>query len=163
MIFSVDVIVALMIWLSIIFTQVFLFGSLGFWGVTFNSISMVNIIVSIALSSNFCVHVGHAFLQTQAPDENEDGDLQSNHQRRVYKARQALAKMGGSILHGAFSSFLAIVSLSSGSTITAQLFCIWFGTYLYSFANAFVLLPVMLSLCGPLNRKKEHHGYEDVF
>ena len=30
----------------------------------------------------------------------------------------------------------------------------WFGIIIFGVANGFILLPVMLSLCGPLNRVK---------
>jgi len=64
----------------------------------------------------------------------------------------ALGNMGSSVFHGAFSTFLAIVTLSpSNSYIFVSFFKMWFGIIVFGLANGFVLLPVMLTLWGPLN------------
>mmetsp|Transcript_27376 Transcript_27376/g.41641 ORF Transcript_27376/g.41641 Transcript_27376/m.41641 type:complete len:87 (+) Transcript_27376:2527-2787(+) len=61
--------------------------------------------------------------------------------------------MGSSVFHGSFSTFLAIVVLGpSASYIFQAFFKMWFGIIIFGVANGFILLPVMLSLCGPLNR-----------
>ena len=61
--------------------------------------------------------------------------------------------MGSSVFHGAFSTFLAIVVLSpSNSYIFVSFFKMWFGIIVFGLANGFVLLPVMLTLWGPLNK-----------
>merc|ERR1711990_401924 len=72
--------------------------------------------------------------------------------KRVYKARGALGSMGSSVFHGAFSTFLAIIVLSpSKSYIFMSFFKMWFGIIIFGVANGFILLPVLLALCGPLN------------
>merc|ERR1711990_1377435 len=72
--------------------------------------------------------------------------------KRVYKARKALGSMGSSVFHGAFSTFLAIIVLApSRSYIFTSFFKMWFGIILYGVANGFILLPVVLACCGPLN------------
>lgn len=68
--------------------------------------------------------------------------------------------MGSSVFHGAFSTFLAIVVLSpSKSYIFKNFFKMWFGIILFGVANGFILLPVLLSVCGPLNTEKKR-GYQ---
>ena len=68
--------------------------------------------------------------------------------------------MGSSVFHGAFSTFLAIVTLSpSQSYIFKTFFKMWFGIIVFGVANGFILLPVLLSLCGPLN-KVNHSEFE---
>lgn len=63
--------------------------------------------------------------------------------------------MGSSVFHGAFSTFLAIIVLApSKSYIFNVFFKMWFGIILFGVANGFILLPVLLSLCGPLNENK---------
>lgn len=71
--------------------------------------------------------------------------------------------MGTSVFHGAFSTFLAIVVLSpSKSYIFKSFFRMWFGIIVYGVANGFVLLPVLLSLCGPLNEVVDHGGETEM-
>ena len=59
--------------------------------------------------------------------------------------------MGSSVFHGGFSTFLAIISLAaSKSYIFEVFFRMWFGIIIFGMANGFLLLPVILSFCGPL-------------
>ena len=68
--------------------------------------------------------------------------------------------MGSSVFHGALSTFFAIVTLSpSRSYIFQAFFKMWFGIIVFGVCNGFVLLPVLLSLCGPLN-KVDHKDLE---
>jgi hypothetical protein len=61
--------------------------------------------------------------------------------------------MGSSVFHGALSTFLAIVALApSSSYIFTTFFKMWFGIIIFGVANGFILLPVMLSICGPLKK-----------
>lgn len=72
--------------------------------------------------------------------------------------------MGSSVFHGAFSTFLAIVVLSpSQSYIFKSFFKMWFGIIVFGVANGFILLPVLLALCGPLNvvNVKGHSSNEE--
>lgn len=65
--------------------------------------------------------------------------------------------MGSSVFHGAFSTLLAIIVLApSKSYIFQSFFKMWFGIIIFGVANGFILLPVMLSLCGPLNKSRKH-------
>ena len=65
--------------------------------------------------------------------------------------------MGPSVFHGALSTFLAIIVLSpSKSYIFQMFFRMWFGIIIHGVANGFILLPVMLSLVGPLNVVQHH-------
>ena len=70
--------------------------------------------------------------------------------KRIYKAKMALRKMGSSVFHGGFSTFLAIFVLAPGKTyIFLSMFRLWFGIILFGMSNGFILLPVMLSFVGP--------------
>ena len=72
--------------------------------------------------------------------------------------------MGSSVFHGSFSTFLAIIVLSpSKSYIFTSFFRMWFGIIVFGVSNGFILLPVLLSLCGPLNTaKKTKKGAENA-
>jgi len=66
--------------------------------------------------------------------------------------------MGPSVFHGAFSTLLAIVVLSgSKSYMFTVFFKMWFGIIIFGVCNGFILLPVLLSLFGPLNKVHEIH------
>merc|ERR1719454_1406022 len=156
MIVTANIQVTLMILLCVALVDIFLLGLLFFWDVTFNSVTVVNNVIAIGLAVDYSAHIGHAYLLCEAPDYDEEGNELSNHQKRVHKARGALSSMGSSVFHGAFSTFLAIVVLSpSKSYIFTSFFRMWFGIIIFGVSNGFILLPVLLALCGPLNTSKK--------
>ena len=64
----------------------------------------------------------------------------------------ALQKMGSSVFHGGFSTFLAIFVLLPGQTYIFQsFFRLWFGIIVFGMSNGFILLPVLLSFFGPVD------------
>lgn len=131
--------------------DLFLFALLYFWGVTLNSVTVVNIVIAIGLAVDYSAHIGHAYLTVKPPTHDREGNLVSDMDRRNYKARGALREIGGSVFHGAFSTFLAILVLGpSQSYIFMTFFKMWMGIIIYGCANGFILLPVVLSLWGPL-------------
>ena len=65
--------------------------------------------------------------------------------------------MGTSVFHGAMSTFLAVVSLSgSKSYIFGAFYRMWIGIIIFGVCNGFILLPIMLSLSGPLRPVNTH-------
>lgn len=67
--------------------------------------------------------------------------------------RSAFRKIGSSVFHGAFSTFLAIITISaSASYIFRAFFKQWFAIILFGMLHGFVLLPSILSLIGPLKK-----------
>ena len=68
----------------------------------------------------------------------------------MYKAQMALTKMGSSVFHGGFSTFLAISVLGPAKTYIFLVFYrLWFGIILFGMTNGFLFLPVLLSIFGP--------------
>ena len=59
--------------------------------------------------------------------------------------------MGSSVWHGAFSTFLAVMVMSSARLYTFVTFYkTWFFIVTTGFLNGVFLLPIMLSMCGPV-------------
>lgn len=163
MIVTANIQVTMFILLCVALVDLYLLGLLHFWNVTFNSVTVVNNVIAIGLAVDYSAHIGHAFLMAEAPDVDEKtGEPLTPHQKRVHKAREALGSMGASVFHGAFSTFLAIIVLApSSSYIFQSFFKMWFGIILFGVANGFILLPVLLACCGPLNTvgtKNEVHN-----
>ena len=109
--FTSDLIVTLAVFLCVLCTNVALFGLIYFWQMTLNPLVVLNIIVAIGISVEYSVHIGYAFLVTPVP-ENLGFDTPT--QIRLYKAKHSLSKMGTSVFHGGFSTFLAILVLAAG-------------------------------------------------
>jgi len=67
--------------------------------------------------------------------------------------------MGSSVFHGALSTFLAITVLSqSKSYIFEVFFKMWYGIIIFAVCNGFFLLPVILSLIGPIDETEQKQG-----
>ena len=59
--------------------------------------------------------------------------------------------MGSSVFHGGVSTFLAICVLGfSKSYVFIIFFRLWVGIIVFGMANGFLLLPVVLSIIGPI-------------
>ena len=144
---TADVTVTLMVTICVVSTNVSLFGLIHFWGLTINPLVILNIIVAIGISVDYSAHIAYCFLTTPVP---ETGKYNTDRKIRLFKAKTALAKMGSSVFHGGFSTFLAILVLGAGRTyVFIVFFRIWIGIITFGMANGFLLLPVMLTLRGP--------------
>ena len=153
MIVTANLTITFFILFCVILVDLFLFGLLTFWDVTLNSVTIVNIVIAIGLAVDYSAHIGHSYLTVEPPEVNDQGIPLTNHEKRKFKARGAVSSMGSSVFHGAFSTLLAIIVLApSNSYIFKSFFRMWFGIIIFGTANGFILLPVMLALCGPLNR-----------
>jgi len=92
----------------------------------------------------------HAYLST---DNADPTGVEKN--PRIYKAKRAIATIGASVFHGAFSTFLAILAISpSKSYIFEVFFKLWFGIIIFGMGSGFILLPVLLSFIGPVGVDK---------
>ena len=168
--FSIELLISIASALAAIFVIVFIFSGnvwtsllvlcmmglvdlnlvalIWYWGLELNFITMVNLIFAIGLAVDYSAHIAHAYNFSDA-----DPSCKNNHERRVSKVRGAFTKIGTSVFHGAFSTFLAIITISaSTSYVFRAFFKQWFGIILFGILHAFFLLPVLLSLIGPLKR-----------
>ena len=74
----------------------------------------------------------------------------------------ALSKMGSSVFHGGFSTFVAISVLGPSKTYIFKVFYrLWFGIIFFGMANGFILLPVILSYVGPTKTMIDHSLFEE--
>ena len=142
-----DIVCTLVVALCVLMTDLFLIGLIYFWGLTLNALVVINIIVAIGTSVDYSAHIAYAYLIETIPKKHAN---KSKQKIRAYKSQAALSKMGSSVFHGGFSTFLAIVVLSPSKTyIFLVFFRLWFGIVLFGMANGFLLLPVILSFIGP--------------
>ena len=126
------------------------------WGLSFNLLTAINMTFALGVAIDYSSHIAHAYLNVRAPSY-----LRSNKERREYKARMAISQMGSSVFHGAMSTLICVLSLGSAKLYTIYVFfkC-WVILVTFGFLNGIVLLPVLLSLIGPLESTNGHAQIE---
>ena len=159
-IFTTDLTMTLLVAFSVCVTDFFLLGLVWYWGLTMNQIVVLNIIIAVGTSVDYSTHIAYAYLVTDIPNESKEYDTPQK--IRSYKAQMALKKMGPSVFHGGFSTFIAIIVLSPSKTYVFMVFFrLWFGIIIFGMANGFMLLPVILSFIGPTYTVEEASASED--
>jgi len=120
----------------VVLTLVNVGGFIHFWGLTIDTVSCTNIIISIGLCVDYSAHIAHAFMSTQGT--------------RDERVKAALADIGPAVFNGGFSTFLAFVLLAgSKSHVFATFFKVFFLVVLFGLYNGLFVLPVALSFLGP--------------
>ena len=148
LIFSGNICTTMMVTFNIALVDVNILALIWYWGLELNFVTLVNLILAIGLAVDYSAHIAHAYNIAKP-----DSDCTNNSQRRKSKVKKAFTKIGNSVFHGAFSTFLAIVTISASSNyIFRAFFKQWFAIILFGMLHGFVLLPVILSFIGPLKR-----------
>lgn len=144
---TVNLWVTLLVLVAVVLVDFYLVALIYFWGLTLNHYTGANMIFALGMAVDYSTHIAHAFLMTEPP-----ATCITDQQRRDFKTRKALSQMGSSVFHGGFSTFLAISVLGFSESYTfAVFFKTWFGIVVFGMSNGFLLLPVVLSLVGPLD------------
>ena len=156
---TVSLRVTLIVLASVFLTEMFLVSLIYYWGLTFNSIVVVNIIVAIGFAVDYSAHIAYTYLTVDPPKLKQYKSIDA---KRAYKAKIALSRMGSSIFHGGLALFLAIIVLSgSKSYIYTVFYRTWSGIIVFGMINGFIFIPVALSMIGPVDKvmKKEKKSY----
>ena len=91
----------------ILMIDVEIVGLMYVWGVAIDSVSVTNLVLAVGLAVDYSVHVAHAFLLAPGKDRNE-------------RVKVATLEMGVPVLHGAMSTFCAVVLLSAAGSYIFQ-------------------------------------------
>lgn len=94
-----DVSSSLIIMVMVVLILTNMGGLMYMWGISLNAISLVNLIVAIGISVEFCSHTTRAFAVSEADT-------------RIVRAQAALVRMGPSMLSGITLSDMGVVVLA---------------------------------------------------
>ncbi|CAB9519756.1 Pick C1-like protein 1 [Seminavis robusta] len=127
----------ILITLNVAFCIVEILGFMWAIGIAIDSVSVINIVLSVGLSVDYSAHVGHSFMLKGG----------NNWDRRV---TETLADIGAAVLCGATSTFLAVAVLLGSSSYVFKVLSTQFAlTVALGVSHGLVLLPVLMSLVGP--------------
>ena len=145
--------VTLLVVFAIVLVDVFLLALVYYWDLTMNSIVTVFLVIGLGLSVDYSAHIAHTYLIVEAPE------TMSTAEKRHHKASVAISSMGSSVIHGGFSTFLAVITLGSAKTYVFKvMFKTFFGIVVFGMANGFILLPIIFSFIGPTPNPEEKHA-----
>lgn len=134
----------LLVMLCVVLVDVDILGLMWLWGLSIDSVAIINLVLAVGLAVDYSCHVAHSFVQMPATP-----GLSPRAQRQE-RTDLAVEEMGVAVVHGAVSTFLAVLILStSKSYIFVIFFKQFFGICLFGALHGLLLLPVLLSLVGP--------------
>ncbi|XP_071113742.1 patched domain-containing protein 3-like [Haliotis cracherodii] len=115
-----------------------IFGFMSLWGLSLSSITMIHLIMSVGFSIDFTVHVSTAYMLAKGKTRDE-------------RVKHAIIHAAGPIFNGGFSTFIGILTLvRSQSYVFQSFFKIMIFVIVFGMGNAVLLMPVILSLVGPM-------------
>ncbi|KAI8549308.1 hypothetical protein RHMOL_Rhmol06G0015500 [Rhododendron molle] len=146
-VFVVCLIITWSLWSSAIILLVLamivvdMMGVMAILNIQLNAVSVVNLVMSVGIAVEFCVHITHAFSVSS-------GD-------RNHRTKEALGTMGASVFSGITLTKLVgviVLSFSRTEVFVVYYFQMFLALVLLGFLHGLVFLPVLLSMVGPPSR-----------
>ncbi len=121
-------------------------GIMGYWGISLNAISLVNLVISLGIAVEFCSHIARAFMGagTGLPFDKEGREKDE-------RAISALVDVGPSVFSGITMTKLigiSVLALTRSKLLEVYYFRMWLALILSGALHGLVLLPVLLSYMG---------------
>ncbi|KAL9127586.1 MAG: hypothetical protein Q9217_003566 [Psora testacea] len=138
----------LVVTLTVAMTVVDIIGVMALANVSLNAISLVNLVISVGISVEFCAHIARAY---SFPSNSIMEKAHSKYRGRDLRAWSSLVNVGGSVFSGiTVTKFLGVfvLAFTRSKIFEVYYFRIWLALVVLAAVHALVWLPVALSLVG---------------
>ncbi|XP_026570879.1 NPC1-like intracellular cholesterol transporter 1 [Pseudonaja textilis] len=129
--------------LTIIMIIVDTVGAMNLWGISYNAVSLINLVTAVGISVEFVSHITLSFAMSKQPT-------------KVERSREATINMGSAVFAGvAMTNLPGIVVLAFAKAQVIQVFFFRLNLIitLLGMLHGLVFLPVILSYFGPSVRQ----------
>ncbi|KAK4232634.1 patched family-domain-containing protein [Podospora fimiseda] len=143
-----SVLTAGVVTLTVIMAIVDIIGAMALMGVSLNAVSLVNLIICVGITVEFCAHIARAFM---FPSQNFMERAKNHFRGRDARAWTALVNVGGSVFSGITVTKIlgvSVLAFTRSKIFEIYYFRVWVALVAFAATHALIFLPVALSLFG---------------
>ncbi|KAI0026170.1 patched family-domain-containing protein [Xylariomycetidae sp. FL0641] len=143
-----SVVTALVVTITVAMTVVDIIGAMAVFNVSLNAVSLVNLVICVGISVEFCAHIARAFM---FPSKSVMERAKNRFRNRDARAWTALVNVGGSVFSGITITKLlgvCVLAFTKSKIFDIYYFRVWLALVVFAATHALIFLPVALSLLG---------------